>query len=51
MWTHYDTAVVREELAVLAEHGCNVTCSFCFWPDFEPQPEYLEPVVLERFGD
>ena len=28
----------REELAVLAEHGLNVTRSFCFWPDFVPEP-------------
>jgi len=23
---------------VLAEHGCNVTRSFCYWPDFVPSP-------------
>ena len=51
MWTHYDAAVVRQELAVLAEHGCNVTRSFCYWPDFVPEPERLEPSVLERFED
>ena len=38
MWIRYDGAVVREELALLAEHGCNVTRSFCFWPDFVPAP-------------
>ena len=38
MWTRYDRAVVREELAVLAEHGLNVTRSFCYWPDFVPEP-------------
>ena len=36
MWSRYDGAVVRDELAVLAEHGLNVTRSFCFWPDFVP---------------
>ena len=51
MWTRYDTTVVRQELAVLAEHGCNVTRSFCYWPDFVPEPERLEPSVLERFED
>ena len=51
MWTHYDAAVVRQELAVLAEHGCNVTRSFCYWPDFVPEPAHLEPAVIERFGD
>ena len=51
MWTHYDGAVVRQELATLAEHGCNVTRSFCYWPDFMPAPERLDDDVLERFGD
>ncbi len=51
MWTRYDAAVVREELAVLAEHGCNMTRSFCYWPDFVPAPEQLDEAVLERFAD
>jgi endo-1,4-beta-mannosidase len=51
MWSRYDGAVVREELAVLAAHGCNVTRSFCFWPDFMPEPERLDEEVLERFQD
>ena len=51
MWTRYDARVVREELAVLAAHGCNVTRSFCFWPDFVPEPERLDADVLERFSD
>jgi endo-1,4-beta-mannosidase len=51
MWTHYDGAVVREELAVLVEHGCNVTRSFCYWPDFVPVPETLDEAVLTRFAD
>ena len=51
MWTRYDAAVVREELAVLAAHGLNVTRSFCFWPDFVPQPETIDEEVAARFGD
>jgi endo-1,4-beta-mannosidase len=51
MWAQYDGAIVREELQVLAEHGLNVTRSFCFWPDFVPEPERLDPEVLERFRD
>src|SRR6266487_1222146 len=51
MWKRYDPAVVREELRVLAEHGCNVTRSFCYWPDFMPEPERLDEDVLARFGD
>jgi endo-1,4-beta-mannosidase len=51
MWLRYNPAVVREELGVLAEHGCTVTRSFCYWPDFVPQPECLDEQVLERFTD
>jgi endo-1,4-beta-mannosidase len=51
MWSRYDGDIVREELAVLAEHGLTVTRSFCFWPDFVPEPERLDEDVLERFGD
>jgi endo-1,4-beta-mannosidase len=49
MWARYDPDLVREELAVLAEHGCSVTRSFCYWPDFVPEPERLDEAVLERF--
>ena len=51
MWTRYDPDLVREELAVLAEHGCSVTRSFCYWPDFVPEPERLDEAVVERFAD
>ncbi len=51
MWTRYDRAVVREELAVLADHGLNVTRSFCYWPDFVPEPGRLDEELLERFRD
>ncbi len=51
MWSRYDGAVVREELAVLARHGLDVTRSFCFWPDFVPEPERLDETALARFAD
>ena len=51
MWMHYDPAVVRDELQVLADHGCTVTRSFCYWPDFMPKPETLDEQVLDRFSD
>jgi endo-1,4-beta-mannosidase len=51
MWMHYDPAVVRDELQVLADHGCTVTRSFCYWPDFVPKPETLDQQVLDRFSD
>jgi len=51
MWAHYDGRLVREELAVLVAHGCNVTRSFCYWPDFVPSPERLDEEVCARYGD
>ena len=51
MWARYNPDLVREELAVLAEHGCSVTRSFCYWPDFVPEPERLDATVIERFQD
>ena len=51
MWTRYDGAIVRDELEVLAAHGLNVTRSFCYWPDFVPEPERLDGDVLDRFAD
>jgi endo-1,4-beta-mannosidase len=51
MWTHYDASIVRGELAVLAEHGCNVTRSFCLWSDLMPAPETLDDAALARLGD
>jgi endo-1,4-beta-mannosidase len=51
MWARYDGDVVREELAVLADHGCTLTRSFCYWPDFMPTPGALDEEVMERFVD
>ena len=51
MWARYDAAVVRSELALLRSHGLGVTRSFCFWPDFVPEPERLDETVAERFAD
>jgi len=51
MWSRYDAAVVREELATLAEHGLTVTRSFCFWPDFVPEPGVLAPRASAHFAD
>jgi endo-1,4-beta-mannosidase len=51
MWSRYDGALVREELAVLVEHGLDTTRSFCFWPDFVPKPETIDEDVAARFAD
>jgi endo-1,4-beta-mannosidase len=51
MWLRFDPALVRHELSVLASHGCNVTRSFCFWPDFMPAPGTLACEQVDRFAD
>lgn len=52
MWTdRYDPVVVREELAVLAAHGLNMTRSFFFWPDFQPEPDRLDEDCIARYAD
>jgi endo-1,4-beta-mannosidase len=51
MWRSYDPAVVREELATLAANGMNLTRSFCYWPDFHPEPGRLDERMLARFAD
>ena len=51
MWSRYDREVVRQELAVLATLGCTLTRSFCYWPDFVPEPEVLDEKVMARFVD
>ena len=51
MWRHYDGDVVSEELAQMKEHGMTVTRSFFYWPDFHPEPDRLDEVMVQRFGD
>ena len=51
MWMQYRPDVVRQELEVLADHGCTLTRSFCYWPDFVPEPGHLDEQVVEHFAD
>jgi beta-glucosidase len=51
MWSRYDAAVVRAELAVLRDHGLTMTRSFFYWPDFMPTPTTVDDVLCERFAD
>ena len=42
MWRDFDPRLVREELAVLREHGLTFTRSFFYWPDFMPEPDRVD---------
>lgn len=51
MWRSYDPEVVAGELRVLRAHGLTMTRSFCYWPDFMPEPDRIDEVIASRFGD
>ncbi|GGS99351.1 cellulase family glycosylhydrolase [Streptomyces griseoviridis] len=51
MWRDYDPKTVREELAVLREHGLTMTRSFFYWPDFHPEPHRVDETLCDRFED
>ncbi|HBF82345.1 MAG TPA: beta-mannosidase [Streptomyces sp.] len=51
MWRSYDPKTVREELAVLRDHGLNMTRSFFYWPDFHPEPDRIDEELCDRFRD
>ncbi|GAA5191025.1 cellulase family glycosylhydrolase [Rugosimonospora acidiphila] len=49
MWRQFDEQTVSTELAALAELGLNVTRSFCFWPDFHPEPYRIDETMIGHF--
>ncbi|WP_199176404.1 cellulase family glycosylhydrolase [Actinomyces qiguomingii] len=51
MWSRYDPDVVREELAVLHDHGLNLTRSFFYWPDFMPTPDTIDESCCANYQD
>lgn len=51
MWRSYDPDLVARELAVLHEHGMNLTRSFFYWPDFHPEPERIDDEMVARYAD
>jgi endo-1,4-beta-mannosidase len=51
MWRTYDPDLVTRELAVLAQHGMNLTRSFFYWPDFHPEPDRIDEEMVERYAD
>jgi endo-1,4-beta-mannosidase len=51
MWVNYDRDIVREELAILRDHGMTVTRSFLYWPDTMPTPDALDEQVMANFAD
>jgi endo-1,4-beta-mannosidase len=51
MWRGYDPDLVARELAVLRQHGMNLTRSFFYWPDFHPEPDRIDEDMVARYAD
>ncbi len=51
MWRDYDGPTISEELAVLRDHGLNITRSFLFWPDFHPEPDAIDEQMMGHLVD
>jgi endo-1,4-beta-mannosidase len=50
MWRDFDEDLVRGELRTLVENGIDLTRSFFYWPDFHPEPDRIDEVLLARYG-
>ena len=48
MWRDFDEAGISEELGLLRDSGMTTVRAFCFWPDFMPTRDRVEPQMLER---
>ena len=51
MWRDFEPAQIAAELDLLREGGLDTIRAFCFWPDFMPTPERVEPVMLARLAE
>ncbi|HEX6353007.1 glycoside hydrolase 5 family protein [Actinophytocola sp.] len=51
MWRSYDPDLIARELAVLSQHGMNLTRSFFYWPDFHPAPDRIDEEMVDRYAD
>ncbi|MEA2666777.1 MAG: hypothetical protein QOI11_3721 [Candidatus Eremiobacteraeota bacterium] len=48
MWRRFDAGEVREDFARIAGLGLDAVRFFLRWDDFQPRPDTLEPLMLER---
>lgn len=48
MWRRFDPGAIREEFARIAGLGLDTLRFFLRWDDFQPQPDALDPVMLDR---
>lgn len=48
MWRDFDPQAIAQELQWLRQSGLQVVRAFCFWPDFMPTMQRVEPLMLQR---
>lgn len=51
MWERFDLGEIREDFARIRSLGLSVVRFFIMWDDFQPQPDRMDPAMLERFDD
>jgi endo-1,4-beta-mannosidase len=49
MWSRFDAGEIDEDFARIAALGLDVVRFFLLWEDFQPAPDTISPVALERF--
>ncbi len=49
MWSRFDAGEIDEDFARIAALGLDVVRFFLLWDDFQPAPDTISPVALERF--
>jgi hypothetical protein len=48
MWRRFDPGAIRDDFARIAELGLDTLRFFLRWDDFQPQPDTVDPVMLDR---
>nr|MDT0656939.1 cellulase family glycosylhydrolase [Micromonospora sp. DSM 115978] len=48
IWSDWDPAVLERDFTLIADSGLNTVRLFLFWRDFQPGPDRVDPVALDR---
>jgi len=48
MWRRFDAGEIAEDFARIGAFGLDTVRFFLTWDDFQPEPDRLDPVMLER---
>ncbi|GAC1659218.1 MAG: hypothetical protein NVS4B13_03450 [Candidatus Elarobacter sp.] len=50
MWRRFDAGEIREDFARIAGFGLDTVRFFLRWDDFQPEPERVDPIMLDRLA-